>query len=458
MIILRFRAENHRSLRDEAELSLVAPSLKTNLPPDGDWIGATTRVAGIYGANASGKSTVVDALKFMRRLILHSATVLTQSTRLPHSPFLLDSDCRESPSAYALDFVHDGTRYQYGFSLTSHEVVSEWLLDYPKSKQRTLFVREGREYEFGRGFTGAPRRHSTATGTRELFLSKAASNGHELLHGIRNAFESTLTITDFTENDRNRRLHQITEGLASDEIALADVITLLRVADIGIADVEIDEAKIPEEVRELAEVIRRHLEEKNAERRDANASRGFAATDREGAQREFGSKETEAVQRALRFRHFGPSEDTYLPLEAQSTGTLSWLSIALPAVNALRSGGALVVDELDASLHPQLSQVIVRIFKDSEYNKTGAQLIFTTHDTFLLSPQSDAHLSAAEVWLTEKGLDGATSLFSLAEFPTRVDHNFAHRYLNGRYGGVPRTARSFLASLLEAPARGESDA
>jgi AAA15 family ATPase/GTPase len=161
------------------------------------------------------------------------------------------------------------------------------------------------------------------------------------------------------------------------------------------------------------------------------------------------SLEVEFIQRALMFHHIGHGGVFPLPITVQSTGTLSWLSLALPALTILRSGGVLVVDEIDASLHPHLSQVILRMFKDPDYNHTGAQLVFTTHDTFLLSSQSDTTLAPEETWFTEKERDGATSLFSLAEFVTRSGQNYAKRYLDGRYGAIPRTARSFLASLLD---------
>lgn len=450
MLFLRFRAENHRSLRDEAELSLVHPWLKTTLPPDGDWNSATTRVAGIYGANASGKSTVVDALKFMRHLVAHSATTLASRRSLPQRPFLLDREYKSHPSTYSLDFVHSGTRYQYGFQITTSKITQEWLYDYPRTKHRVLFEREEQEFRFGRSLIGAPRRHANATGARELFISKAASNGHTLLADLQNAFSAGITITDFTENDRNWRLNKITDGIAAGDVDLVDVLTLLRVADIGIADVDIDESEIPEEFRELTEIIRRHFAKKDAERRNRKGDRGTAAEERREIVLSGSSEERESVQRALKFRHFGHDDDVYLPLEAQSTGTLSWLSLALPALDALREGGVIVVDELDASLHPQLSHVIMRMFKDADYNRTGAQLIFTTHDTFLLSPQSDAQLSPEEIWFTEKNPDGVTELFPLTDFATRPDQNFARRYLDGRYGGVPRTARSFLASLLDA--------
>lgn len=451
MILLRFRVENHRSLRDEAVLSLVRPSLNTLRPKDGDWADATTRVAGIYGANASGKSTIVDALKFFRATVMYSATTWSLRKKLPQPPFLLDPTSKNSPSGYAVDFVLDDARYQYGFEIDRDAVRQEWLYDYPSTKHRVLFERDGRTFKFGRALTGAPRRHASVTGARELFLSKATANGHDLLSALWSALIDGFVVADFSEQDRSRRLDQITEGIAAGRIDLHDVTTLLRVADIGITDVAIDESEVPDDVRELTELIRTHLRAK------AETKSGIRLERPDGNQ-EGTSREGELVQRALMFRHLGHDGTFTLPLAAQSTGTLSWLSLALPALQILRDGGVLVVDEIDASLHPQLSQVILRMFKDPDYNHTGAQLIFTTHDTFLLSAQSDSTLAPEETWFTEKDREGATSLFSLADFPTRADQNFSKRYLDGRYGAIPRTARSFLATLLDTEAKETADA
>lgn len=467
MIVLRFRTENHRSIRDEAVLSLVKPSLTTVRPKDGDWVAATTRVAGIYGANASGKSTIVDSIEFFQAMIVHSATSWSLRRRLPQQPFKLAERPAARTSAYSIDFVLDDVRYQYGFEIDQDAVRQEWLYDYPSTKHRVLFERQGNEFKFGRALIGAPRRHAAATGNRTLFLSKAAGNGHELLGRISAAFTDQIFVADFTEKDRNRRLEEITEGIAEGSIELSDVMTLLQVADIGIANVGIDESEIPEEVRglsrELNDLIHKHLEvrsnkaDKEPEQSSLNAKNSPKRT-AVTVEVQVLKQDVEVIQRALMFQHTGQGGTFPLPLNEQSTGTLSWLSLALPALTILRQGGALIVDEIDASLHPQLSQVILRMFKDPDYNHTGAQLIFTTHDTHLLSTQSDSTLLPEETWFTEKHRDGATSLFSLADFPTRTDQNFAKRYLDGRYGAVPRTARSFLASLLDPEAQETMDA
>lgn len=456
MILLRFRVENHRSIRDEAELSLVRPSLTTVRPKDGDWVGATTRVAGIYGANASGKSTVVDALKFLRATVMGSATSWSLRERLPQEPFLLASDSEQSPSSYAIDFVFQENRYQYGFELDEDAVRQEWLYDYPSTKHRVLFEREAQEFKIGRALTGAPLRHASVTGERELFISKAKANGHKLLGAVWTELVDHLAIPDFSEQDQRRRLDRYVKEVFTGARDRQDLTVLLQVADIGIAGLDIDTEFIIDGLQPEPAMddyaTRLHRKRSAAEARMANAM----STD-QPAHLDIMARVT-PMQPVLRFQHKGRDGTFPLPLEVQSIGTLSWLNIALPALTTLRQGGVLIVDEIDASLHPQLSQVILRMFKDPDYNRTGAQLIFTTHDTFLMSAQSDAMLTPEETWFTEKGSDGATSLFSLADFPTRADQNFSKRYLDGRYGAVPRTARSFLATLLDAEPKKTTDA
>lgn len=464
MILLRFRVENHRSIRDEAVLSLVHPSLTTLHPKDGDWVGATTRVAGIYGANASGKSTIIESFEFFRAMVIESATSWSLRKKLPQEPFKLDASAFARPSAYSVDFVLDDVRYQYGFEIDESAVRQEWLYDYPSTKHRVLFERRGNDFKFGRALIGAPRRHAAATGDKMLFLSKAAGNGHELLSRLSATFADHIIVANFSERDRQRRLEQIMDGITEEEIDLSDVKTLLHVADIGITDVNIDESSASGPLSEAVQVV------KDLAAGKVEVVPRYVVTTADNTKRtvrldtptrdpnDLQSLSIWFVEHALIFQHAGHDGAFPLPLGEQSTGTLSWLSLALPALKILRGGGVLVIDEIDASLHPQLSQVILRMFKDPDYNHTGAQLVFTTHDTFLLSAQSDSMLTPEETWFTEKGRDGATSLFSLADFPTRADQNFAKRYLDGRYGAVPRTARSFLATLLHAEPKETSDA
>ena len=130
----------------------------------------------------------------------------------------------------------------------------------------------------------------------------------------------------------------------------------------------------------------------------------------------------------------------------ESRGTRAWFELIGPVLSALKSGSLLVIDELDASLHPSLSEELIRLFHDPTTNRHGAQLIFTSHDTSLLN-----HLNRDEVWLTEKNENGATRLGALADFAgerVRRSQNLERAYLHGRFGALPDVDRTEMLRAL----------
>jgi AAA15 family ATPase/GTPase len=144
--------------------------------------------------------------------------------------------------------------------------------------------------------------------------------------------------------------------------------------------------------------------------------------------------------------HRTSGELAALDLNAESAGTLAWYHLIGPLLGTLKSGAVLLLDELDASLHPTLSTQLIRLFLDPATNPRGAQLIFTSHDTSLLN-----HLNRDEVWLTEKMPDGSTRLGALAEFAgerVRRSQNLEKAYLHGRFGALPDVDRADVLRAL----------
>ena len=127
---------------------------------------------------------------------------------------------------------------------------------------------------------------------------------------------------------------------------------------------------------------------------------------------------------------------------------MAWLALGTAVVDALREGRVLVVDELGSSLHPQLSRLIIDWFEDPSVNKTGAQLIFTSHDMTLLDAGRGDRAKREQVWFVEKNGDGTSELFNLADFPLQKGSNIVKQYLEGRFGGVPYTVPSLIHTLL----------
>ncbi|NJP23790.1 ATP-binding protein [Microbispora hainanensis] len=413
-MLLRFRVANHRSLRDEQTLSFVAAPRRGEQKRKGAVIPRTVSAAGIYGANASGKSNVLDALRWMSRAVKSSHTTWAPSGGVPRRPFLLDETGRKTPSFYEVDFLDEGVRYSYGFEIDDENVRGEWLYSFPAGRPRTLFERNGPEdYRFGRSLGGETARIAKLTRGNALYLSSAASNNHPLLGALYETLAEKVHFAEQDHFDEQARL-SATMSLLEHPRAARDVNELLRLADLGLESAEVVRREIPPEVltsfRRLREAVRE--------------SGGDFATDEE----QFGKE--------IRLRRAGT--DVTLDIREESAGTRVWLSMLGYTLVTLLAGHLLVVDEIDSSLHPVLSSTLIRMFQDPEINRTGAQLLFASHDTTLLGTMlADDTLGRDEVWFTEKDANGATSLFPLADFRPRTDENIERGYLQGRYGAVP---------------------
>ncbi|RRD03377.1 AAA family ATPase [Arachnia propionica] len=429
MLLLSFTVQNHGSIRDEAVLEFTRPSL-TGFYPSGDqtWVTSTYPAAGIFGANASGKSTVVDALRYVLAAIRDSASEWLSRETMPRGPFQLDDRHRDEPSRYELEFVLDGRRHTYGFEVDGQGVVREWLLDRPTSKPRSLFKRERERVSYGRGV-----RTVGLLAAHELLISRAIKLDHEPLATIGRGLLEGFDLVPFGEGQRRTRIGAIVADLKEGRSTPEAIAAVLRIADVGITEVNLREDPIP-------------LEDRERMARFETAFREALSSLGETEGEPLSEPATEAVIRRLEFLH-GHGVRPF-SLRQESDGTLAWLALAIPAINQLRRGGVFVVDELDSSLHPHLAEILIGFFQDPKVNTTGAQILFTSHDTYLLSNLSHLELAKGQIWFTEKERDGATELFSLADFTTHSDHNIAKRYLEGRYGAVPALAPSLIHSLL----------
>ncbi len=435
MRLIRFTAENHRSLRDRAELTCDTPKLTTLRPRAGEsWDDALYAVIGIFGANASGKSTVLDAMGFVVSAINLTATEWQARPGVVRAPFVLDRDHRDEPSRYELEFESDGLRYEYGFQLGKAGVEEEWLRYIPASRWKTLFIRDGAKGPFTWGEGVKPLGEVTP---RELVMSRAMVIDHPRLGLIARAITDGVDFAVFSDVHRDRRISSIMEELAGGSMTFESVATLLQVADIGITSVRIAEQELPERQRVIMKRILAVLN-------DSVGQDGTA----EGALDEDTATD---MMRSFEFSHGEDVGGRPLGLQEESAGTISWLSLAVPAIQALRNGTVLCIDEIDASLHSQLVDVLVGMFENRELNQHGAQLVFTSHDTYLLSNLAANPLEPGQIWFTEKNNEGASELFSLKDFPRHRDANVAKRYLAGRYGAVPRSAPSLLNRVLAKP-------
>lgn len=440
MILLGFTVRNHRSLRDEATIDFTRPSLKTLLPKDGDWGSAVHSIAGVFGGNATGKSAILHALVYAFSAIRDSATIWQGARSMVRDPFLLERSSQEGASAYEIHVVHEGVRYSYGFEVDQEGIRREWLRDVPTSRWRTLLDRDRSK--------GTVTFHPSLRGRidvtpRELVLSRALLLPETALFGFARGLVESFDVVLVKDAERAARLAALADSLAEGEATFADLEALLRVADIGIEKVDIEESRVPERVWRVLLRARRELSRPDDEPGEE------ADAEPKGMLDELDDSERKLVVRNLLFTHRGADGDSMpFRIENESDGTIAWLAIAVPALERLRNGGLLLIDEIDASLHPHLVEVLLGAFADPEINVRQAQLLFTSHESYILSPLSEVQLAPEQVWLTDKTREGVTEVTCLADFPRHPDANVAKRYLTGRYGGIPRLTPSVLAALV----------
>lgn len=426
-MLLRFQFSNFRSFRAEQEFSMIADSL-SDMPEIVISPNAISEqvlpVAAIFGANASGKTNVLKALYYMGGAVVLSHRTWEPDAPIQLQPFRLDSRTKSSPSEFVVDIIVDGVRYEYGFVATPKEFEKEWLNAYPSGRRQKLFSRQsGKAMYFSRKLQGENVRTEKITRPNSLFLSAAAQNNHPALTPIYRWFADTL---DFVTSSRNI---SETAQLLNDEHSNKVIPEFLRAADLGIIGVQLKRGKKPTDDPKLKRMA------------DAMVSALEISGDEAEEFRKFMSSEHPEIE----VIHSDKSTGTAFSLANESDGTVAYLALLGPVVLALRNGGVVCIDELDSNLHPLLAREIVRVFQDPKLNPKRAQLIFNSHNLYLLSDRS---LRRDQVWLTEKDRDGASHLYPLTQFKPRKDENLNNGYVQGRYGAIPFVDYSALSGLI----------
>lgn len=436
MILLRFTFRNHRSFRDEAVFDLTRSSLKTLKLPEGTrWADHVHHVDGVYGANASGKSNLLDALRYALIAIKSSASTWLGAPKFPRAPFALNPARLGNLSEYELEFVAQGRRYIYRFSVDTEGIRDESLKVVGEQRWTALLKRtqDGKVARV-RGLTRVAR--------RELALSRAAEMDHEVLAPIRRDLVEGFDVYRVGDREVRARLARIVDLLVEGGLEFDELVALARIADTGITRIRVEEHEVPEELREFFRRLMQRDKQTTQDMTDTNGDSG-QQTEAEDARlaREF-------IARNLAFTHGRKGAD--LRERDESTGTMAWLALGTAVLDALRNGRVLVVDELGAALHPDLSRIIVDWFEDPDVNATGAQLVFTSHDMSLMGTGSGELAKREQVWLVEKDAEGASELVNLGEFALlQPKSNVPKQYLEGRFGAVPYTVPSLIHNLLD---------
>lgn len=416
-MLIDFSVSNFRSFRERQTLSLVAaPRLRrieNTFSPDlvSDPIGKLLKVAVIYGPNASGKSNLLLALDTVRRLAADKPSA--SARELPVTPFRFDANLISEPSEFEVNFIADKTRYRFFVAATRDRIMRERLFVYPKGKENLLYERvfvEGSErYEFGALLEGGESVQTAwqkLTGPQTLFISQATANSSEDLRQLKTPFawlNSNLRTVSAGEGVKYMAKVLQLISRTYPESPLKDVVPFIQDLDVPITKLEFEtiepepsQSQLESEA-EFAKVFRDM---------EVNA-RLTHSTDLGSAEFKFG-EESDGTQNLLGFFVF-------------------WEMLqSNPDIQHVLS-----VDELDASLHPQIVAQLVRKHLALKFPR---QLIFTAHDTHLMDAKV---LRRDQIWLTERDKNGATQLRSIHEYQGRESEDIEKRYYEGRYRGLP---------------------
>ena len=413
-MLLQFTVNNYRSIKDTVLFSMKTASKdEENSFTVRDYELLYSAV--VYGANASGKSNLLKAMTTMRNIVLNQTKVSQSTDRLPYEPFKLNSETEDASSSFEIIFFHENIKYRYGFEADAKTVYAEWLYSDEKGKESKLFYRDVDEE-----FYVNPTRFKEGKGLEkktlpnQLFLWKCDSENGEISQKILKWFLQ-FNMIDGLENTG---YIDYTKQQLRNEDFKNDIVSLVRIADLGIEDISTDETEVSKELVEKMPLPQSIKDELLQQDRLMQIN-------------------TKTVHQKFDKFNNPVSAVSFELNQEESVGTQKFFAMSAPILDTLKNGKVLMIDELDASLHPMLTMHLVKMFHDKEINTKNAQLIFATHDTNLLHGDL---FRRDQVWFSEKDQYGATDVYSLIEYkknPTRKESNKEKNYLQGRYGAIP---------------------
>ena len=414
-MLIQFNYSNYKSFRNETSLDLTATKISEHnnrvVTIANDKL---LRIAAIYGANASGKSNVHDAFRFMSIYVLESydyggVGMKKKRRHLQVRPFKFDNDSLNEKSTFEVFFIDKKSpslkSYQYGFSLDGTTVAEEWL--YYKSKTardyKTIFYRntEKGQLDFDRVSAAQAENIKTALRPEVLIISLSEILNITALKMVYSWFLENEVIDFSNDYESLFRSNVLPDGFVDDSKVQKKVVQFFN---------SFDESIIGFKIKKVA-----------ADNND----------DGDGCDRYI-----------IHAKHkvMGSKDVALIPLQEESKGTLEMFSLFPFMQEVLNNGSVLFVDDLNTKLHPLLVRNIILTFANPEVNINNAQLIFTAHDTWQLSNNL---LRRDEIWFTDKDSDGISSLYSLADFvddegvKIRKDESYERNYLLGKYKAIP---------------------
>jgi len=373
--------------------------------------GAFLRSSAVYGPNAAGKTNLLRAIQFMQEMVVTSAAK-PSSTRNPFNPHKFSPKTRNAPSEFQITIAEGGIRYEYGFSLCADRIEKEWLMEYVHQRGRIMFQRDFNksskkfDWKFSSYFKGQRLVWSESTRPDALFLSTAIQLNNTQLLPVYQWFQKRLIVlVGNTTMNVGLTLKAMDQPDGKDR-----VLPFLQEADLGIADVSIQREPIPTGGMILGSGPNMLLEQN------------------------VGQAAPNLVKVTMSHWDSERKEQIELDFADESHGTQVLFVTTGAWLNVFANGEVLLIDEIDTSLHPLLIKFLIQKFHSSRTNPHNAQLIFSTHNTFLLNQD---FLRRDQIWFVEKDANGASRLYPLTDFSPRNDEALERGYMRGRYGALP---------------------
>jgi AAA15 family ATPase/GTPase len=418
-MLLEFTVKNFLSFKNEVTLTMYASTEITeheryNVFSVGEQQLLRTTV--IYGANASGKSNLIKAMRFMRNFVVNSLESHSERD-IDIEAFKLNTDTVNFPSEFEISFLVSDVYYRYGFVIDSKRIHHEWLYYAPSEEEIKLFDRKFENEtdtitlseNFSEGKPLVDNHQPKLTRERALFLAVVSQFNGNISRKIMDWFTNDFKVLFATKEETF-------EGVSIKKLGNAlykkEILKFLQAADTGIEDIDLIKVKpqdissnIPNELKQFLVYQGKMLVTKHSV-----------------------------------FNAAGSVIDSVLwRMEDESEGTQKLFALSAPLIETLKKGKTLVVDELDSKLHPMIMRFIINLFHSTETNPNNAQLIFATHDTNLLNQR---FFRRDQIFFTEKDQYGSTDLYSLADYEWDEDklsseNSYKRDYFKGKYGAIP---------------------
>lgn len=394
-MLIRFSFKNFKSFKDENCLDMEATSLKEHeynvaKIDNGEYL----KVSAIYGANASGKTNVLQAFDYMKNRILISDDSKKSSPIDEENiySFMINDE----PIALEVEILAKNNKiYKYGFELVKDNIISEWLYEKRVNKFYSIFERENNNVTMKTNKIAGLSNIDEKTLFLNIYskIDKDNEDFANVYYWFMNSNYLDLGNPDF-EGIIDKR---VSFKILTDKNYKKELLKFIKTFDAGIEDIN----TIPDSVEAV----------KN--------NNGIVD---------------------IKVTHKGKNgEEKALPFYLESNGTRKMFYLFDFFMDALKNGMVLFVDELDAKLHPLLTRYIINLFHNNDTNKGNGQLIYSTHDTVNLNKDT---FRRDEIWFAEKDKYGISKIFSLSDYKIndvkiRNDATYNKDYLSGRYGAIP---------------------